>query len=120
MKSIKDMSMEELGAYVCSRLEENGIKTVLSGGACAEIYSHGKYTSDDIDLVNRYNARESEITPVMLGLGFKEHDRYFVHDDTAYSLEFPRGPLGVGDAPVHEIASKTGLRPIIIGETSKV
>jgi len=29
MKNIKDMSMQELGAYVCSRLEEKGIKTVL-------------------------------------------------------------------------------------------
>ncbi|MEA3373156.1 MAG: hypothetical protein U9Q62_05625 [Campylobacterota bacterium] len=106
MKSIKVMSMEELGAYVCSRLEEQGIKTVLSGGSCAEIYSHGKYTSDDIDLVNRYNAKEAEITQVMLGLGFKEYNRYFIHDDTSYFIEFPRGPLGVGDAPVQEIASR--------------
>jgi hypothetical protein len=32
------MSMEELGAYVCSQLEKHGIKTVLSGGSCVEIY----------------------------------------------------------------------------------
>ena len=35
--------MEKLGTYVCSRFEEQGIKTELSGGSCAEIYSHGKY-----------------------------------------------------------------------------
>jgi hypothetical protein len=112
MKSIKAMSMAELGAYVCTKLEEHGIKTVLSGGSCAEIYSHGKYTSDDIDLVNRYNAGEAEITKVMQELGFKEYNRYFIHDDTKYFVEFPRGPLGVGDAPIHEIASQayeTGL-----------
>lgn len=40
----------------------------------------------------------------MTNLGFKEHDRYFVHEDTKYFIEFPSGPLGVGDAPVEEIA----------------
>jgi len=28
MKSIKEMSMEELGAYVCSALEKEGIKWI--------------------------------------------------------------------------------------------
>jgi hypothetical protein len=37
MKSIKQMSMEELAAYVCSELEKEGIETVLSGGS----YSYG-------------------------------------------------------------------------------
>ncbi len=55
MKSIKEMTMEELAAYVCSQLEKEGIETVLSGGSCVEIYSQGKYTSDDIDLIERFN-----------------------------------------------------------------
>ncbi len=42
----------------------------------------------------------------MFQLGFKEHNRYFIHEDTRYFIEFPRGPLGVGDAPVNEIASR--------------
>lgn len=105
MKPIALMSMQELGAYVCSHLEALGIKTVLSGGSCAEIYSHGKYVSDDIDLINRYNAREIEITKAMIQLGFTEFNRYFRHTDTEYFIEFPRGPLGVGDAPIHEVAS---------------
>ena len=29
MKSINDMSMEELGAYVCLALEKEGVDTVL-------------------------------------------------------------------------------------------
>ncbi|HQR74017.1 MAG TPA: hypothetical protein PLH07_02605 [Sulfurovum sp.] len=106
MKSIKDMSMEELAGYVCSQLEKEGIKTVLSGGSCVEIYSEGKYTSDDIDLVDRFNGGHTKIKNVMVQLGFKEHNRYFVHQDTRYFIEFPRGPLGVGDAPITEIASR--------------
>lgn len=106
MKSIKDMSMEELAGYVCSQLEKEGIKTVLSGGSCVEIYSQGKYTSDDIDLIDRFNGGHTKIKNVMVQLGFKEHNRYFVHEDTRYYIEFPRGPLGVGDAPITEIASR--------------
>lgn len=40
----------------------------------------------------------------MKEIGFKEHNKYFVHEDTKYFIEFPSGPLGVGDAPVDEIA----------------
>ena len=52
----------------------------------------------------------------MLKLGFKEHNRYFVHEDTQLFIEFPRGPLGVGDAPVNKIASKekdTGILKLL-------
>ena len=109
MKSIKDMSMEELGAYICSALEKENIDTVLSGGSCVEIYSHGRYTSDDIDLIDRFNGGHRKIKEVMEKLGFKEYKmkRYFIHEDTNLFIEFPRGPLGVGDAPVKEIAKRT-------------
>jgi len=116
MKRIKDMSMEELAAYVCAALEKEGIETVLSGGSCVEIYSHGKYTSDDIDLIDRFNGGHTKIKNVMIKLGFKEYNRYFVHKDTKLFIEFPRGPLGVGDAPVNEIASKeedTGILKLL-------
>jgi hypothetical protein len=112
MKSIASMSMEELAAYVCSKLGEEGIETVLSGGSCVQIYSKGKYTSDDIDLIDRFNGGHTLIKKVMLEMGFKEHNRYFVHDYTEWFIEFPRGPLGVGDAPVDNIATmekETGI-----------
>ena len=116
MKRIAQMSMEELAAYVCSKLEEKGIETVLSGGSCVQIYSQGKYTSDDIDLIDRFNGGHTLIKDVMFGMGFKEHNRYFVHDDTDWFIEFPRGPLGVGDAPVHDIATikeETGILKLL-------
>jgi len=109
MKKVVDMSMEELAAYVCSSLEKEGIETVLSGGCCVELYSQGRYTSDDIDLIDRFNGGHRKIKQIMEKLGFKEHKmkRYFVHDDTELFIEFPRGPLGVGDAPVNTIAKRT-------------
>ena len=110
MKAVKDMSMEELGAFVCSALEKEGIDTVLSGGCCVEIYSNGRYTSDDIDLIDRFNGGHRKIKTVMENLGFREHKmkRYFVHDETALFIEFPRGPLGVGDTPIKDLAERKG------------
>lgn len=108
MKSIQEMSMEELAAYVCDALEKEGIETVLSGGCCVELYSKGRYTSDDIDLIDRYNGGHRKIKEIMQKLGFAEYKmkRYFVHEDTELFIEFPRGPLGVGDAPVKEVSSR--------------
>ena len=108
MKPIKEMSMEELAAFVCDALEKEGIETVLSGGCCVELYSKGRYTSDDIDLIDRFNGGHRKIKEIMHTLGFTEYKmkRYFVHKDTSLFIEFPRGPLGVGDAPVKEVATR--------------
>ena len=104
MKKIIDMNMKELGGFICDALKAKDIHVVLSGGSCVEIYSRGEYTSWDLDLINQYNEQFKKIHAVMDELGFKERERYFVHEDTKYFIEFPSGPLGVGDAPVEEIA----------------
>jgi len=103
-KQIKDMNMKELGGFICESLIKKDIHVVLSGGSCVEIYSRGEYTSWDLDLINRYNEQFKSIKATMDELGFKEKERYFVHEDTKLFVEFPSGPLGVGDAPVDEIA----------------
>ena len=103
-KQIIDMDMKELGGFICEALIAKDIHVVLSGGSCVEIYSRGDYTSYDLDLINQYNEQFKKIHAVMDELGFKEHDRYFVHVDTKLFIEFPSGPLGVGDTPVNDIA----------------
>lgn len=103
MIRIENMTMPELASYVCTKLEESDIEVVLSGGSCVEIYSLGDYTSYDIDLINRYNDTFFKIKSVMESLGFKEEGKYFVYDNTPFFIEFPSGPLGVGDAPVEKI-----------------
>jgi hypothetical protein len=104
MKAISSMSIEELGAYICDELQKEGVDVVLSGGACVQIYSYNQYMSWDIDLINRYNDKPSKIKKIMLGFGFYEENKYFVHKDTKYFIEFPPGPLGVGDELVGDIA----------------
>ena len=57
-------------------------------------------------LIDRYNGGHRKIKEIMAKLGFIEYKmkRYFVHKDTSLFIEFPRGPLGVGDAPVKEVS----------------
>jgi hypothetical protein len=110
------MTQGELGAFVQSHLREKGIDVVLSGGASVSIYSSNQYVSPDLDFVNvsfvkRHNLRES-----MNEIGFHEEGRYFKHPETTYFVEFPPGPLSIGDEPVKEIVEiefPTGILRLI-------
>lgn len=103
MKSIKQMTQLEVGAFVCSHLNELGIDVVLSGGASVSLYSKNKYISKDIDLVDVYSISRRKLISAMKEIGFVEQNRYFKHPESSYIVEFPPGPLTVGD----EIVSKT-------------
>jgi hypothetical protein len=116
MKPVHKMTQGELGAYVQSQLRKKGIEVVLSGGAAVAIYSHGKYVSKDLDLVNIYGVNRRKIREVMVGAGFQEEGRYFMHPDSQFFVEFPPGPLAIGEEAVKQIIEKklsTGLLKII-------
>lgn len=104
MKPIQEMSQAEIGAYVHSYLRGRGIDVVLSGGAAVGIYSGGKYVSQDIDLVRGYTASRRAVTAAMKEIGFEEtHGRYFKHPEAEHFIEFPPGPLTVGEEPVRQV-----------------
>lgn len=107
MKSVREMTQAELGAYVQSHLAEKGVDTVLSGGAVVAIYTSGSYVSPDLDLVNRYSAKRSTIRAAMEELGFCEMGRHFEHPDSEFFVEFPRGPLSLGEQEITNVAELT-------------
>lgn len=116
MKPIGDMTQAELAAYVQSHLRDGGIDAILSGGASVAIYSDGQYVSMDIDLVNARFAKRSRIQELMKEIGFSEIGRHFKHPDTEYFVEFPSGPLSIGDARIDHVAElpfETGLLRIL-------
>jgi len=104
VKKIKDMSQAELAAFIQDALQADGIPVVLSGGSAVSFYSSNKYVSKDLDLINAGFARRSRIKSVMENLDFSEKGRYFIHPDTTFFIEFPDGPLSVGEEPVKEIS----------------
>lgn len=116
MKPIADMTRLELACLVSSAFQKENINVVLSGGSCVSIYSEDKYISMDLDFVNAGFTKRDKITGVMKALGFHEHNRYFRHPDTDLLVEFPPGPLGVGEEPVKqidELKTETGILRII-------
>ena len=103
MKKIKNMTLAELAAYVQTQLRVDGIEVVLSGGATVSFYSGNKYVSKDVDLINVRFAKRSKVEAAMGKMEFREKGRYFEHSDSKFLVEFPDGPLSVGEEPVKEI-----------------
>ena len=102
MKDISEMSLEELGAYVCTHLEKENIFVTLSGGSAVEIYSNGKYTSWDLDFIDMFGVTNKKYDDAMKKIGFQRDkiNKYFTHEDTDYFIEFPPGPLAVGEQDI--------------------
>jgi hypothetical protein len=116
MIPVREMSTDELGAYVQTHLRKHNIQVVLSGGACVSIYSQGAYISHDLDMVILYSSRRQAIHAAMATIGFEEIGRYYVNPETQYLIEFPPGPLSIGAEPVQrvdEIELRTGTLRII-------
>lgn len=116
MKSIARMSLAELVAYIQAHLAEVGIATTMSGGSCVTIWSANAYRSDDIDLIPEGIGQRTRIRAVMLDLGFSEHSRYFTHPDTRLFIEFPSGPLTVGEErprEIREVPTATGTMRLL-------
>ncbi len=112
MVSPQTMTTGELAAWVASHLRSRGIDVVLSGGAVVAIYSAGRYVSMDLDFIEESLGTRKKLREVLAEIGWTERNRYFVHADTNYFLEFPTGPLSVGDEPVSRISQlefPTGL-----------
>lgn len=116
MKAIADMNLQELAAYVASYLQQCGIPVVLVGGACVSIYCDNKYQTSDLDFVEKYHTQRLQLKRALLNIDFIEQHRYFVHPQAQYFLEFPTGPLAIGDSPVnqlHEVKTETGVLTLL-------
>jgi phosphorylcholine metabolism protein LicD len=107
VKPISQMSQLELAAYVDDHLRQQGIDVVLSGGSVVSLYSHNLYVSKDVDLINTAFTRRPKLRRAMEILGFKEHGRHYLHPESHHIVEFPEGPLSVGEEPVKEIREIT-------------
>jgi hypothetical protein len=96
MKITAETSLETIAVEVGAALARRGISAVLTGGACAGIYSGGLYSSQDVDFVLEGRVDLDLLDGVMASLGFARSANRYVHPESPFWVEFPRGPLGVG------------------------
>lgn len=107
MKSPADMSAEEFAAWVCAALSDAGVTVTLTGGACVSIWADGRYVSDDLDFIEEGPVTRAQIRKVLAGLGFNEEKgRHFVHAETKFFVEFPTGPLMLGNQRVERVETR--------------
>ncbi|HRK22629.1 MAG TPA: hypothetical protein PLX06_12510 [Fimbriimonadaceae bacterium] len=90
-------SLEELAFIVGTALEQAKQTAVLSGGGAAQIYAPNDYRSRDLDFVLSFFSSDSKSRAVLEELGLKRMGRNMVHPTCPFTVEFPPGPLSVGD-----------------------
>ena len=105
MNDFSKTGIVELAAIVAEHLEQQGIEVVLVGGLAVEIYTHNWYLTKDIDMVNTNYSPPKALSSALQELGFHKSGRIYINDSTDITLEFPSGPLAVGDT----LISKDGI-----------
>lgn len=105
MISLAVLTIGELAAYIAEHLRSKGIETVLVGGACISIYSANEYSSFDLDFIITGSSTRQKVRAALTEINFTEENRYFINPQTPFFVEFPSGPLAIGDEPPTEIST---------------
>lgn len=103
--SLEEESLAELAVRVGDVLRRNRIRAVLTGGACASLYSGGRYPSIDMDFVLEGVVDQETLDAAMQEAGLQRRGDRYIHPQIRFFVEFPRGPLAVG--------SDHDLRPVL-------
>lgn len=90
-------SIVDLAAMLAKHLQHHGVEVVLVGGLAVEIYTENLYLTKDIDMVNTNYKKPSYLNKVMGEFGFSKHGRVYINETTNITVEFPSGPLAVGN-----------------------
>lgn len=92
---------------------------MLTGGACATLYSRGAYTSLDADFILGGSPARSDVDRAMASVGFARRGDRYTHPRVPYFVEFPRGPLGIGgDFAIKPVLkSRRGAKTLALSAT---
>lgn len=96
MKLSKRSGMPDVARCVAAALSRARIRAVLTGGACASLYSHGSYKSSDLDFIIQNAVSSAQLDLAMASIGFKRIGNQYEHPEARFFVEFPAGPLGIG------------------------
>lgn len=109
MKLSRRSSLGRVAACVWAALNRAGIRAVLSGGACASLYSRGAYQSSDLDFILQTATSSRDLDSIMETIGFRRKGRHYEHPETPFFVEFPAGPLGIGsDLRIEPVTYRVG------------
>ena len=109
MKLCPRSGLKDVAQCVAGALSGSGISFVLSGGACATLYTGGKYQSADLDFILCPSVPRRRLDLVMKKAGFERRGNQYYHPAVPFFVEFPAGPLGIGaDLEVRPVTRRVG------------
>ena len=105
---------------VCTALDRIGITAVLTGGSAATFYAPEAYQSRDADFIVTLRANGG--AEALADLGYSVRGGTYEHAENPYTLEFPRGPLAVGDDLIEtwETIRRGGQTLYVLSRTDSV
>jgi hypothetical protein len=89
-------TLQEVAIAVGAHLASRGIRAVLTGGACVAIHT-GHYISKDADFVLQGPISQRGLEEALRELGFVRKGAEYAHSEVPFTVEFPPGPLSIGD-----------------------
>jgi hypothetical protein len=93
----KHSTLREVVQAVSASLRRHRIEAILTGGACASLHSNGDYLSQDLDYIIRNTVTRAQLDEAMAAAGFVRTGAEYRHADVPFFVEFPKGPLAIGD-----------------------
>ncbi len=98
------LPLADLAGLVCATLDRHGVHTVLSGGSVVSILSENRFQSYDLDFIR--TGIIGRVDTAMSELGFRKDGRHWVHERSPYLVEFPPGPVQIGNATIAVFAER--------------
>ena len=84
-------------------IQQNSSVSEEMASTSEELAAQAEQLQAAIEFFNIGNGDRTAARKVAKKIGFPEKHRYFIHPDTEFFVEFPAGPLTVGDERVHEV-----------------
>ncbi len=97
-------TLEDVCFAVSDALAAAGMSAVLTGGSAAAIYAPHAYLSHDADFILDHDDPLDVVAQALERIDFQRYgrSRIFTHPRSAFTVDFPKGPLAVGGEYVHE------------------
>lgn len=117
----RDSSLREVAFAVCTALDRVGVTAVLTGGGAATLYAPEAIQSFDLDFVLEVYSDKNSPGKALEELGFRREGHDYRHRTSRFQLEFPVGPLAIGDERIERwttLREGSGLLHVITATDS--
>ncbi len=117
-------SLADICYAVAAALDQHLLPGVLTGGSAAALYAPHAYMSEDADFVLDGDPPLTLIATALATIGYRREgrSRIFLHESSAFTVDFPKGPLAVGADYIFESATfeRGGMLLRVLSRTDSI